>query len=138
MENTDRERFTRWQQITINQFTYNVNTLLIITSATIGFTILQLLDKQQFDCTEKLLLCMGILLLVICVAVLLCANYNRLIDFRNTTKIANNNTSSDNKKSLRAENEVLGEKTWDLFHTSLILFAIGQLLLIVGFAFRIL
>lgn len=124
MTDPQKERFVRWQGRTIEQMGYSINTLLIITSATIGFTVSYLLKCNIQHI--KYILYTGTVLLIICIASLLIVTINRLHDFRATAR----NIKEEDKI---VDTDFIGKVTWWLFYLSIILFIIGQSFIMYGF-----
>lgn len=134
------ESFIRWQRTTIEQLGYAVNTLLVMAVATIGFCLDQLLGNKICYCCSYYMILVGLVVLVICVFDLLLLTLNRLIDFRNTAKIARlrSEDSNDELEDLRNYTKALGDNTWRLLYVGIGLFALGYIFIITGFAISIL
>ncbi len=130
MEIEDKERFIRWQRITIDYMGYAINTLLLITTASIGFIIAYLTETTIRD-QYFYAIFHGTIILVFNVLLLLALIVNRLIDFRGTT-------SNIKAKKEVVDTKFVGKITWFLFYASILVFMMGQSFIVFGFINRIL
>ena len=80
-----RQRFSRWQQITITQFGFVTNTVLVLTTASMGFAVGQV--RTLIGC-QKYVLLIGLIVLGAAGILALLCSWNRLLDFRLTAQIA--------------------------------------------------
>jgi len=138
--NKHRDRFVRWQGITITQFGYAINLILTFATAALGFSIALVRDKEFREllpqhCGKWLLIGVLISFAASIVAGLLCV-LNRLRDFRTTAQIARRRqkleTGTDSAQTDaeldKASEEAgeLGEQTWKFFWTQVVTFGIGM------------
>ncbi len=132
-QSVQRERFVRWQGITMQQLSYAINLFLTFTLASIGF-ILHLLIGATADLATWQFCLYGLALffLVISGALGIACTIIRLKDFRTTTKIANPRIENHEKCEARLYAKWLGKITWCLFRFQVATFAVGVFLLIVA------
>ena len=131
-----KESFVRWQGITITQLGYAVNLILGFATASLGFSLTLLKDK---DFVPKgwgkwlFLLSLGSLLLSILFGIW-CV-INRLRDFRETAQIAKDRERLDDIKLQQRQDDAKkrGECTWLLFKIQFWSFTAGLVALTVGF-----
>lgn len=124
MKEEQHEKFQRWQSKTIDQFTHVVNTLLLISSAFLGYLI-SLKTGNSLRAPECLMNALLILTTLI-IVILVFLSYNRLQDFRNTqSKIKNKNISEEKLREI-------GNNSWKFLHLSLLLFAIDVITFVVA------
>jgi len=138
--------FVRWQAITIEQLGYAVGLYLSLSTAALGL-LLSLINSQSYNpdaWTMRFMDGAGVGL----IASLVLGGYcvvNRLQDFRLTSRIARKREQfvaegltperiQANLAELRAQTIKLGQRTWLLFELQIGTFAVGSLLLVVGFA----
>jgi 4-hydroxybenzoate polyprenyltransferase len=130
------ESFVRWQRITITQLGYAVNLILGFATASLGFALTLLKDKDftPQHC-EKFFFDLSLALLLLSIAFGVWCVINRLRDFRKTKDIANEREELDETELTRRRNEVdkLGRCTWRLFLSQLVSFSVGLLALILVF-----
>ncbi len=129
-QSVQRERFVRWQGITIQQLSYAINLFLTFTLASIGF-ILHLLIGGTVDLATWQY-CWAFILLIISGALGIACTLNRLRDFRATAKIANPKIEDHEKCEARLYAKGLGKITWRLFWSQVTAFFVGVALLIAG------
>jgi hypothetical protein len=130
-----RDRFVRWQKITIDQLGYAVNLILVLSTASLGFAV-SLLVKKDFTpaCQGKMLFLLSILVLLISIGLGIFCTINRLVDFRMTKEIARrreNNSSDKEFLPLRLKSKDYGARTWRLFWCQIGTFAFSILTFIV-------
>jgi hypothetical protein len=140
-----KESFVRWQGITISQLGYVVNLILGFATASLAFSVSILRDQsfplqgwgRCFFRVSFIALVLSILSGMVCI-------WNRLRDFRLTTRIARDREQSRrDKKSeeqidsdLRTRRETvktLGKLTWWLLYTQLVAFGLGLTFLVAVF-----
>ena len=135
------ERFVRWQQITLKELGKVISLFLGIEFATIGFVVTQLtsLNLTCKNYWSVFLMMLGTVLLLINIIMFLYLTLNRLTDFRKTTqKIkAEKDKNFSLINELDIETKKLGEITWSLFESSLLVFGISEGLIILGFVLKI-
>lgn len=137
----DYNRFVRWQQLSISEMGKTISLFLGIAFTTIGFVVSQLISADFIfrNYWDKFLFSFGSVVLLAHIVVSLILTLNRLKDFKQTAKIVR--AKLKNKKSdiadLRQEVERISSKTWCLFSSSLWLFGIAELLIIIGFVVQI-
>jgi uncharacterized membrane protein YcjF (UPF0283 family) len=130
MDKELKSPFIRWQGRTLVQMGYTINTLLIITTATIGFTVSYLLTELKTKDFHYYTILAGVGVLFFCAITTLWLIINRLKDFRHTTKKAN-------REPTEVDTVKLGERTWCLFYSSVVLFVIGEIAIVIGFAIKL-
>lgn len=123
MNEEQKDRFQRWQQKTIDQFTQVVNTLLLISSAFLGYLISLKIENNLKAPLSLMNLLLILTTLIIVVLVFL--SYNRLKDFRLTqSKIKNRDISYERIREI-------GNNSWKLLNFSLLLFSIDVIVFVV-------
>jgi hypothetical protein len=112
---------------------YAINTILVITMASTGFAISQLLKHDIQYCASSFIK-KGVIFLFICIVLIMLLILNRLIDFRDTAKIARKREKGDLSgiKEMRNEVRFTGRLTWYLLYMVIISFIIGHLLIMFG------
>ena len=127
-----RVRFARWQTTTIAQFGFLTNTVLVLTTASVGFAFGYAFDhasKLSYDL--KCALTVGILVLGLSGLFALLCSWNRLLDFRLTTQITGASEQHD-LRNLTAQARVttreLGDQSWCLLGCQLFTFGVGILI----------
>lgn len=138
----DDNRFVRWQQLSISEMGKTVSLFLGISFATIGFVVSQITsaDFSFRNYWDSFFFSFGSVVLFVHIVVSLVLTLNRLKDFKLTAKIAKaseKGCSGSIITYLREESKKLGDKTWCLFNSSLWLFGIAELLIIIGFIIQI-
>ena len=129
MDADGNPRFVRWQQRTQTQLGFVNNTVLALTTASLGFAA-----SRESSGWSQCFLWLGIVALVVSLGLALVCAWNRLSDFRETTKLARGKMTPDEATELRSKNKERGESTWDLLRGQLIAFGIGALLVLVAVA----
>jgi uncharacterized membrane protein YbhN (UPF0104 family) len=117
-EDNQKDRFVRWQSITIGQLTYAINLILTFSVATLGFQI-TLLFNDKFTPTSwhKCAFSLSMLLMAVSIGFGITCVINRLRDFRATETVAR--MEKDGKPDLEIDPhrklyEKLGGRTWQL------------------------
>lgn len=124
--------FVRWQGTSIKQLGYALNLVLGLCTASLGFAISLLIDKDfAFTSSwgERFYL-VALLTFLVSIGLGIWCTINRLLDFRTTSRIARlkqKGGSDDELGSLRTKAKVLGSKTWKLFWLQLTTFAFAVL-----------
>ena len=145
-EDKYRERFVRWQSITITQLGYAVNLILGLSTAALGFSLTLLKDPSFApQGLQKLFFDLSVSLLLASTGVGLWCVCNRLKDFRTTMR--NTRVGDKLKRAHEPEAEIgrrlnkprtearkLGKCTWLLFKLQVWLFAFGVVMLSIAFA----
>jgi hypothetical protein len=133
--------FVRWQAITITQLGYAVNLVLTFATASLGFVLSMVKDRDFTpNCWGRCFLDFSGLALGVSVAVGLWCVVNRLSDFRVTAKIARFRQTWPERKEplsirrMRRTTKKLGKLTWQLFCWQVSTFAVGVLALMSSFA----
>jgi hypothetical protein len=133
---TNREGFVRWQGITITQFGYLANLILGFATASLGFS-LTLLGNKDFvpPGYGKYLFLISLIAFMLSIFVGVWCAINRLRDFRKTKQIARDREALSDAELTRKRNEVdrLGECTWRLFKFQIVTFGVGVFTLFVVF-----
>ena len=128
---SENARFVRWQQVTIGQLGFTNNTVLVLTTASLGFTFAHASPDGGW---RGCVLWFGIGLLGLSVFFALWCALNRLWDFRETAQIAKGDMAEFEKAAARRETKRLGDRTWGLLYCQLGTFGLGLLLLALAFA----
>ena len=141
MDAQKNESFVRWQGRSLEQLGIAINLLLSLCLATIGFTISKLLDKDFIflnHFTRKIIL-LGSFNILLTILLVLFLIYNRLHSFKKTTQIARKRETNNlsNIDILREKVKKADKLTWLFFNISLVSFALGEILVFVGFIFQI-
>jgi hypothetical protein len=127
----ERESFVRWQEITINQLTYAVGLILSLSTASLGFAI-SLLTNKDFEPSlwGKRFFLLTIATFLISTGLGVWCVINRLVDFRVSRKIAKQrekNASDEELSSIRLKSKSYGDRTWTLFWWQIGVFAFAVL-----------
>lgn len=118
------DRFVRWQGRLLTQLGAVNNTVLVLTTASLGFAVTMKSPGSQC----ALSLATGLLVWSVFLAVG-CA-LSRLWDFRMTLKATRVNLTEPERETVRRLAECLGCVTWWLLHLQLATFATGAVLLV--------
>lgn len=149
MSNDDRAS-VRWRDRQMNQLSYVNKILIILTIPMLGIQIQFGFNKIVQSSSYKIVFIASMLLFFISIIVGIYCAWNRLKDFRITSKITRNKEKIEGKtkvtyseeqiKSFKEENielrkksKRLGKRTWKLLTTQALLFGVGAILLF-GFA----
>jgi hypothetical protein len=136
MPKTPNESFVRWQGIAITQLGYAVNLILGFATASLGFALTLLKDKDfnPQQC-ERIFFDSALALLSLSIGFGIWCVINRLRDFRKTKDIANEREelSEIELEQRRDEVKKLGTFTWRLFWSQLASFGIGLFALVLVF-----
>lgn len=141
----NRESSIRWTVIAITQLGYAINLILTFATASLGFA-LSLLKDKDFSPTSVAQKAFDIALLALGLSIVigLACVFNRLKDFRASRAIATEREKLEEKgtphdkvnealKTLRLENEDRGENTWKWFRWQASTFGIGIASLVLSF-----
>ena len=120
------ERFVRWQGRLIAQLGIVNNTVLVLTTASLGFAVSMKSPGSQ--CALGL----GTAFLVASVFLAIGCALSRLWDFRLTLKVTRVGRDESTREDARRQAKRLGCLTWWLLHVQLVTFAAGALLLVVA------
>jgi hypothetical protein len=143
---TGNGAFVRWQTLTIAQVGYAINLILSLATASLGFSLALVKDKDFGPSFwGKLPIDLSIAFLMISVLAGLICVINRLLDFRKTASIAQDRENWRSQglpaddvnvklRERRLVTEKLGVRTWTLFCTQVTTFGLGVTLLMVAFA----
>jgi uncharacterized membrane protein YtjA (UPF0391 family) len=118
--NTDK--FTRWQQRTIEHLGFSINLILTLSLGALGYT-LNSYNKTSTQCLAKCLFVLGVVLLLLSVMFGIIASLTRLYDFRYTARI--NREEEVERYRLRRITDRLGVCTWLLLWFEIITFFLG-------------
>ena len=127
-----RARFVRWREITIAQFGVVTNTVLVLTTASIGFAFGQASTLPQ---SPRRALLVGVVVLGISGLFALVCSWSRLLDFRLTAQVPRASEQPDLqnvREDAKAITRDLGLQSWCLLKCQL--FTFGPGILIVGMA----
>ena len=120
-------RFVRWQGRSIAQLGFVNNTVLGLTTASLGFAV-----SRQSSGWTQCALWVGIGFLLTSVWFALCCARNRLLDFRESAQLARRRLDAAERRERRRKNRKRGECTWALLNLQLLTFALGATLVVVG------
>ena len=145
------ERLIRWQQVSINQFSYSVNLILSFAVASLGFCIHFLITGSfKFSCYGKCFFLFGTLLLLSSIGFGIWCVIARLQDFKKTKDKINLKKKRARMKEEKKENEPiykaldndilsienetdkLGKVSWRLFMLQLFSFGVAILFIFVS------
>lgn len=132
MSKKDNESFVRWQSLTIEELGKQINLLLTFSVAVLGYE-LNMLTYKDFDLgfdggffsTHYLL---SILSMLFSAGAGLFASFNRLTDFRLTTRLVKLRRKGNDKSKiveLRGKLKRIGKRTWKIFAFQISSFSIG-------------
>ena len=96
----ENKKFIRWQKITIEQFGYTHNIVFIITVAFLGYLV-EIARSGDVERSLLLIACFAVGVFITIIGLFL--SYNRLVDFRLTTKINDIDTKEKEIPCLRYE-----------------------------------
>ena len=122
-------RFVRWQGRLIAQLGFVNNTVLVLTTASLGFAV-----SRESCGWQRCMRWLGILCLAASVCLALWCALNRLCDFRQTVRLARGQLSVADETKVRRKNRDRGELTWTLLRLQLVTFAVGAILAAVALA----
>ena len=125
-----RTRYVRWRQITITQFGFVTNTVLVLTTASIGFAFGQ---ASTLPLTLRRALLVGVVVLGTSGLFALMCSWSRLLDFRLTAQVPRASEQpdlNDVRKNAKAMTRELGLQSWCFLKCQLFTFGLG--ILIVG------
>ena len=113
----DSESFVRWQGITITQLTYSVNMVLGLSTASLGFDVTLLMNKEFVpESWQQFMFAAAFLALLLSIAIGIWCIVNRLLDFRLTMWATRDRDKDPARAAInRAVANSLGKKTWALF-----------------------
>lgn len=137
-----RERFVRWQNLTIVEMGKTINIFLGILFATLGFTISQLIRPEfVFLCDfSNISIIFGTALLFVSIVLFLLTVWNRQNDLRFTTKLTYEkwkNPGSNTVKEFRDLTKEYGDCTHFLFKWGLITAGLSEFLIMLGFSIKV-
>lgn len=127
----DREGYMRWQEIAIVQLGYTINLFLTFAGVTVSFALKILMESHTpFPRPARCLFYSALPLLLLSVAVALCANVTRALDFRYTRRAARERMKGGkDHDEFHDKAECYGKWTWGLFYTQTGTFLFGVLFL---------
>jgi hypothetical protein len=143
------ERFNRWQQLTLGQFSNVNNLILSLTIGLLAFIVTQIGIKIPENCLLLFLIALSYFSLLISLLTGVLLTINRLNDFRKTKDIAKYKKQRFESKNflknygditvitqkiddLKNESDKLGQKTWSLLRIQIWTFFIGSFLSIIA------
>ena len=120
------DRSQRWQKTAIDQLTYTLNLFLALTIAVLGYGFSLLRDDEfmQEVAAKCFMLSSFVALAVSTVCGLACV-VCRMRDIRGTAQRARVTEGAPSRRELRG----LGDWTWRLFYSHVLLFGLGVVLL---------
>jgi hypothetical protein len=136
------DSFVRWQKYTIDQLTYAVGLILTLSTASLGFAVSLLINKDFPPSTSatscaKTLFLLNMLALLISIGLGIFCVVSRLYDFRATKDVARRRekgASEEELEELRLEYEDQGRRTWKIFWWQIGMFAFAILTFILSIA----
>jgi hypothetical protein len=143
---TGNESFVRWQAATISQVGYAINLILSLATASLGFSLVLIKDRDFGPSLwGRLLRDLAVAFLMLSVCSGVACVINRLRDFRKTASIARDRGNWQREglareeidlklQERRADAERLGARTWNLLHVQIVTFGLGSIMLVVAFA----
>jgi hypothetical protein len=138
--------FIRWQGIAIAQLGYAVNLILTLATASLGFAVALIKDRDFTPgCWGKCFLVISELSLLGSVGLGIWCSVNRLLDFRKTKDNAKDRedlrTAHCEREKIqrrldkrRGETKKLGRRSWYIFWCQIGTFGLGVLLLAIAVA----
>ncbi len=118
------DSFQRWQKIAIDQLGYALNLVLTLAIAALGYWFLLLKDKDFVpNSSAKCIMVLSLVALSLSTICGLACIVNRLWDFRGTAQRARDDSSPQTPTKPYLDR--LGQATWVLFYSQLIVFALG-------------
>lgn len=129
------DRFARWQGKTNEQFGYYNNLLLGLSIASLAYLI-NFFDKETFhieSCTQKFICLSSLILLLVSSAAGSYLGFNRLKDFRKTTKLISHRIEGQisEVEALKQQTKYLGDLSWGLLYFQIFTFMFGEIFLVV-------
>ncbi len=138
-----RERFVRWQQLSLTQLSNTNNLILTFSIGFLSFAISKTDFKLPANCCAVFLSVLGYLLLIASFFTGTMVTFNRLKDFRKTKDIVRHKqkrfetkyeiknhgdiaTMDEEITRLESETKKIGDTTWYLLHWQLWTFFIGS------------
>ena len=125
MNTETNPRVVRWQGHAVAQLGFVNNTVLALTTASLGFAV----SKGSSEWTEWTLW-VGIAFLLLSGGVALCCAWNRLQDFRESAELARSRMGINERIARRGRNRKRGERTWTLLRWQLWTFALGAVFVV--------
>lgn len=122
----NNDRFVRWQGRLITQLGTVNNTVLVLTTASLGFAVS--MKSPGSECA----LWLATVSLVMSVFLAVGCTLSRLWDFRLTLRVTRVNLDESKRENARRITACLGRVTWWLLHLQLVTFVAGALLLVVA------
>ena len=120
-----RTKVARWRQITIAQFGFVTNTVLVLTTASIGFAFGQ---ASMLPETPRRAVLIGVVFLGMSGLFALVCSWNRLLDFRLTAQVPRASEQSDLKEArddAKLITHDLGLQSWCFLRCQLFTFGLG-------------
>lgn len=124
-------RVVRWQGHSVAQLGFVNNTVLALTTASIGFAV-----SRELSGWQSCLLVIGIVCLVSSAGLALWCAVNRLEDFRESAQLARRRMGIVELRERRRKNRKRSKRTWTLLYWQLWTFAVGALLAVGALVFR--
>ena len=107
-------RVVRWQGHSVAQLGFVNNTVLALTTASIGFAV-----SRESSGWQWCLLVLGIVCLVVSAGLALWCAVNRLQDFRESAQLARGGVGIVERVERRRKNQDRGDRTWTLLYWQL-------------------
>lgn len=125
-----KSTYSKWENHRISQLSFINNLVIGLSIALIGF-VFDFIKPSNiiFNCIQKFLIWIGVLLIIASVIIGLLVAINRLEDFRLTAKIARNR-EKNNRENIQADRNVakiMGKKTWNGFVWQIVTFGVSFL-----------
>jgi hypothetical protein len=123
-----KERFIRWQKITLDQLSFLNNLIIVTSSGILTFEIYLIFPEPKFDINQMKIILFSSICLSFSVMLGIITAINRLIDFKKTKELVRDRWKNESKnkiKDLELETDNLGRWTWNFFWGQLSFFLIG-------------
>jgi hypothetical protein len=135
MENKDR--FIRWHGVLRDQLTFLNSLLLTISFGILGYAFSLLKDPTfKIYCCQKFFFTFGLILVFLSLVFGLSTAFNRLLDFRATTRKIRLETKDYNDlEGLKDSMKLYGKRTWILFYSQLLTEFLGVISIAVALCF---
>lgn len=128
MNQTDKESYVRWQQLTVSQFG-NMNNLLITLGVALLAYYANLLIENKIKLGDSRFLMVWALIILLCsIGAGLACGLSRLVDFRATTQVIMKRSSNVKEANdFRTKSKRQGKISRAAFVVEVVLFALGTL-----------
>lgn len=126
MNQSDKESFVRWQQVTMAQFGHMNNLIITLAVALLAYYANLLIGNEFKDLVPRFLIKGALLLLLVSTTAGLVCGLYRLANARATTQVVKNRNEEPEKATiLRAASEIQGRMSQVAFEIQVVLFGLG-------------